>query len=190
MRGPANAAESAFVAEKEREGKLWFSQPKTFTLPQPLHSYRPDFYVVEDKCFYEIIGTRQAYSYQRRFIDAFRLEYPHLHLKVVNSGAWVRGPGHPRVDMPLQGRTWRGGSKFSTGRAHVWARTPAAKEIARALEETGSRNIREFAFKAGISPRALWWVASGRGSGCLVTMPSLREYLKATRRNGRKRKTA
>jgi hypothetical protein len=92
-----NAAERLFIAGLEYQRKTWFDQPKSFRLPAPLYSYRPDFYVIEDQCFYEIVGTRQAYSYQRQRIEAFRETYPHLRLELVNLGAWKRGSQGPRI---------------------------------------------------------------------------------------------
>ena len=50
----------------------------------PHKSYRPDFYVVEDNMFYEVSGTRQAYSLGREKYEAFQREYPSLKFKIVN----------------------------------------------------------------------------------------------------------
>ena len=80
-----------------RSGITAISQPRSFALPDPHHSYRPDFYVVEDNCFYEVLGSRQASSQQREKIDAFRLAYPHLTLKITNEGAWTTD-WNPEVD--------------------------------------------------------------------------------------------
>ena len=87
-----NAAERRFARKIEAQGKTWISQPRQFTLPEPYRSYRPDFYVVEDNCFYEVLGTRQAYSQQREKIAAFKVTYPHLTLKIINEGAWSTNP--------------------------------------------------------------------------------------------------
>lgn len=92
-----NAAERSFASKLEAQGKTWISQPRSFVLPVPHCSYRPDFFVVEDNCFYEVLGSRQAYSQQREKIDAFRMAYPHLTLKIVNEGAWVTD-WNPEVD--------------------------------------------------------------------------------------------
>ena len=91
-----NTAELTFI-KAHCEGKLWFHQPRAFVLRELGRTYRPDFYVVENGCFYEIIGSRQAYSYQREDIRAFRSEYPQYRLEVVNVGAWKNGPRHNRV---------------------------------------------------------------------------------------------
>ena len=91
-----NKAERRFAREMDRAGKTWFFQPRVFRLPPPYRSYRPDFYVIEDGCFYEVVGTRQAYSFRREQIEAFRAAYPQFHLEVWNGGAWQRGPFQPR----------------------------------------------------------------------------------------------
>ncbi len=71
---------------------LWFWQPKTFKLSNHLGTYRPDFYSVEKDRFYEVVGTRQAFSLQRAKIDQFRKDYPGYNLEIVNIGAYINGP--------------------------------------------------------------------------------------------------
>jgi len=95
----ATPTEKAFAERMDREGKTWFFQPRAFPLTRG--HYRPDFYVIEDACFYEVIGTRQAYSYRRVKMALFRAEYPHLTLRVANMGAWSDGPKQPRVAVPV-----------------------------------------------------------------------------------------
>lgn len=55
-----NRSEAEFAWQRDCEGKTWFHQPKKFALPAPWSSYTPDFYVVEDQCFYEILGSTSA----------------------------------------------------------------------------------------------------------------------------------
>ncbi len=98
-----NSAEAAFASQLEAEGKLYFYQPKAFVLPELETSYTPDFYVIEDKTFYEVIGTRQAFSYQREKIESFRLNYPKLQLEVVNVKAWRNGSGAARKKTVVRG---------------------------------------------------------------------------------------
>jgi hypothetical protein len=95
----ANVAEENFARSVEAEGKTWIFQPRQFRLPSG-RSYRPDFLVVEDRCFYEVIATRQAYSFARTNIAEFRMAFPRLRLRVVNLGAWKSGPRGPRVETP------------------------------------------------------------------------------------------
>lgn len=101
-----NKGEAAFARDMERAGKTWIYQPKVFRLQPPLRSYRPDFYVIEDRCFYEVCGTRQAYSYAIDKIEAFRREYPKLRLKIMNRGAWKDGARAPRLPGGSRRRPW------------------------------------------------------------------------------------
>jgi hypothetical protein len=79
-----NKHEMTFASFLESKGYLYFIQPKKFILPKPYHSYRPDFYVVDNNTFYEVSGTRQAYSYGREKYELFKVEYPDLKLEIVN----------------------------------------------------------------------------------------------------------
>ena len=86
-----NAAERRFARELDERNVLWFHQPKRFLLPKPFRSYKPDFYCVQDRTFYEIVGTRQAWDQAQSKYLAFRETYPNLRLKIVNGGAWSCG---------------------------------------------------------------------------------------------------
>lgn len=92
-----NAAETQFAKKLDNEGKLWFFEPKSFPLPEPNGKYLPDFFVVEDNKFYEVVGSRQAFSYNRSKYECFRATYPHLSLEIVNMGAWKNGKRTNRV---------------------------------------------------------------------------------------------
>jgi hypothetical protein len=98
--GRMSAAEVAFARDMDRQGKLWFYHPKTFELPEPERSYQPDFYVVEDNEFVEVAGTRQAYSYNRKKYEVFRLAYPNLKFRIVDANGWMYSNGKPRVERP------------------------------------------------------------------------------------------
>lgn len=119
----ANAAEAKFAAECEAAGKTWIYQPRTFYLPGGAEgavvSYRPDFYVVEDGCFVEIMASRQAYSYQLDAIERFRAAYPHLRLIVVNAGAWRNGPTGPRKETIVRYRQVYESNGRPTGRPKI-----------------------------------------------------------------------
>ena len=145
----ANAAERAFARACDEQGKTWLFQPKQFELPSPHRSYRPDFYVIEDGCFYEIVGTRQAYSFRREQIEAFRSVYPQYRLVVVNNGAWQNGPTGPRRDhvqpahKPLKRSTkekLRQMRRGSTGEA-----------IAALMQSHGIETFSELARKTGVN---------------------------------------
>ena len=100
-----NLAEATFAQQLNARGALWFHQPRKFRTSAG--NYVPDFYVVDDGRFYEVVGTRQAYSYQRRRIAAFQREYPHLRLEIVNIGAW-KGGALPNGRKPVVKRGIRG----------------------------------------------------------------------------------
>lgn len=84
-------AEAKYAQQLDEQGKLWFYQPKVFPLKR-YGSYRPDFYVVDDNCFIEVVGTSSTFSKQRAKIQAFQEQYPHLKLIIQNGGAWKNGP--------------------------------------------------------------------------------------------------
>ncbi len=61
--------ERQFASLLESQGKLFFYEPKSFKLPLPHSSYRPDFYVVDDNTFYGvcILDTRIAEYYTTKY---------------------------------------------------------------------------------------------------------------------------
>lgn len=97
-----NRRESEFLAVKEAEGKTLIAQPATFILPHPYLTYRPDFYCVEENCFYEVAGTRQAYSQGKDKYAAFKAQYPRVKFKIVKPDASIYQT-KPRPDFKLQG---------------------------------------------------------------------------------------
>ena len=117
MSNAMNAREAAFAQRIDRAGKTWIYQPRSFRTS--VGSYQPDFYVIEDQAFYEIVGSRQAYSYARVKIGAFINEYPQHTLIVVNEGAWVKGRLKPRKPRP----------KRSTGSKLTKAWTNAERDL-------------------------------------------------------------
>lgn len=100
--GRMNKTEQEFASMLESQNKLYFEQPKKFKLPMPHKSYRPDFYVVEDGTFYEVAGTRQAYSYNREKYKVFQQVYPWLKFKVVNPDGTDYQHRKPRVTKVKQ----------------------------------------------------------------------------------------
>lgn len=143
----ANKAERDFARETERAGKTWIYQPKVFALAPPLRSYRPDFYVIEDGCFYEVCGTRQAYSYAVDKIAAFRREYPHFVLKVVNGGAWKDGPVEPRIAGSR--RRYRRSATVTLERLSGCPPDTLAYKLGAAMRSIGVMTITDFARRTG-----------------------------------------
>lgn len=165
----SNRAENAFAARLEAEGKLWFHQPKTFVLPPPHYSYRPDFYVVDDGCFYEVVGTRQAYSYKRRAVDAFRSIYPKLRIEVVNNGAWIVGPQRARKKKVKRAQSLRPRGQSSAIRnARLRNLNGAGQEILRLIDEHGIQTLSQFSIKTVVSLQRINEILYGRSSGKIV----------------------
>jgi hypothetical protein len=150
-----SASEDQFAALLERGGKLYFEQPKKFKLPPPYHSYRPDFYVVDDGIFYEVVGTRQAYSYNRKKYKLFASEYPDLRLEIVKPDGSLYKPHGPRVSSV---KPAAGPRKYiSTPLSKLLKREGATanqKELLQAIVASG-HNIATFARVNGVRYPAL-----------------------------------
>jgi hypothetical protein len=62
-------------------------EPGRFAVKEPdcsrLRSYTPDFFCETNNVFYEVVGTRQAYSVNKWKYDAFRLRYTQYKLNIV-----------------------------------------------------------------------------------------------------------
>lgn len=99
-----NRAEYAFAQRLTDEGKLWFWQPRMFELPALGVSYRPDFYVVEDGCFVEVIGTVVQRRRTMPKVIAFRQAYPQYQLKVVED--ILPSPSRQRFETGLGLTPW------------------------------------------------------------------------------------
>jgi len=149
-----NGAEARFIKER-CAGKLWFHQPRAFYLKALGRTYRPDFYVVEDGCFYEIIATRQAYSYQRRDIEAFRIEFPDYRLEVVNLGAWQHGPrkGDRRVADPSGGTGYNALMRRLRRRPR---RTPIVERLLAVMADHDIENLTALAQRTGFTYQSIY----------------------------------
>ena len=158
--------ELQFVREIEGQGKTWLYEPRKFALPSPYNSYTPDFFVIEDGLFYEISSSRQAYSYQREKVAAFKKNYPHLKIEIVNGGAWEVGPSAPRVDVVR--RQYK----------HVWGRhgaltklrrrknlSPIAIELFEIMDDLNCRTVIELAQIIGVPAPHLYGILHGLKSG-------------------------
>jgi hypothetical protein len=67
---------------------------RRFLLPSIETTYRPDFYAPEEGVYYEVVGTRQAYSANRHKYEAMAIDHPDIVLRFVRSDA------SPYVPMP------------------------------------------------------------------------------------------
>ena len=52
-------------------------------LLKTIQIYQPDFYLPNTKTYIEIIGSRQAYSYNENKYENFRKQYPELDFKIL-----------------------------------------------------------------------------------------------------------
>lgn len=157
-----NKAERIFAQEIERHGKTWFFQPRTFRLPSPYRSYRPDFYVIEDRCFYEVVGTRQAYSFRREQMAMFRATYPRFRLEIWNGGAWATGPGLPRTPhvRPSKVLVPNAVRKIRQKLGSAQPGTCAAN-ILPLMDQHGIASLAALARQSGLSYYRLYRLASG-----------------------------
>ena len=63
-----------------------------------LYRYRPDFYCATTNTWFEVVGTRQAYSATKDKIAAFKVQFPNLTFKL------VRPDGTPHTSRPRKRR--------------------------------------------------------------------------------------
>lgn len=70
-----NKSEILFSSYLDEQGKTWFFEPKVFNFPMGQVIYCPDFYVVEENKFYEVIGSRQAYYANKHKYELFKKHY-------------------------------------------------------------------------------------------------------------------
>jgi len=75
-------AERIFAKFLKESGLEFVYQPAVFHFNGI--SYHPDFYIPKDQIFYEVIGTRQAYSQIRQKIEILKNIYPFLKILTVN----------------------------------------------------------------------------------------------------------
>lgn len=174
-----NRAEREFALSLDKAGKTWFYHGTQFDLPsgngRPLR-YQPDFYVIEDGCFYEVVGTRQAYSYQRQSIAAFRAAYPQFPLRVVNVGAWIRGPVQKRVEIPKRPHRSMAES-LGLRRARARAQTAVHHAILSVADLEGDRTLAAIARRLGVTMsrlRSLFYVTSPTPPDILMALAEWR----------------
>jgi len=74
-------SEKIFAKFLENQNKHYIYQPTRFKLKDT--TYRVDFYCLEDKTYYEVIGTRQAYSANKQKIIELKKIYPNIKFKIV-----------------------------------------------------------------------------------------------------------
>ena len=167
-----NHAEKRFAASLRRQGKKYVAQPGPFALPAPYFTYRPDFYVPDENCYYEVVGTRQAFSLQVGKINAFRSHWSSARLEIVNVGAWKRGP---KVDIERRGayESKSLNSRLAQKEADP-ASSPNCKRIIQIIRETRSRSVSEFVNLFGLKKSTVHSILRGE-TDCPGIMSSIEE---------------
>lgn len=77
-----HSREQIFADLLTSQGKEYFYQPAVFHVNGI--QYRPDFYTPSDMTFYEVVGSRQAFSQNRQKIETVKKAYPFLKIMIVN----------------------------------------------------------------------------------------------------------
>ena len=75
-------SEKQFANLLTRQGRKWQYPVQSFKLSTS--SYKPDFFLPEEKLYVEIIGTRQAYHRNKGKIEEFKRVYPQIQLIVLS----------------------------------------------------------------------------------------------------------
>lgn len=93
-----------FNCFKRKTGFDLVPQPCRFMLNDglPLAPYIPDFFCYENFTFYEVVGSKQAYSAGRRKYGALKAKYPELKLELVNPDGSRYVAGKQRQLKPLR----------------------------------------------------------------------------------------
>jgi hypothetical protein len=91
-------AERVFANFLKESGLEFVYQPATFHFKAI--SYRPDFYVPKYGTFYEVVGSRQAYSLTRQKINLLEKIYPFLTILPVNPDGSPYRSRSVRVQAP------------------------------------------------------------------------------------------
>lgn len=86
-------AERHYARKLCREKKEYVYQP---TVELSIGVFHPDFYLIADDVYIEIVGTRQAYHIAKRKIQIFHREYGEDKLLV------LKGDGKPYRPVPRQ----------------------------------------------------------------------------------------
>lgn len=135
-------AENVFASIMTRRNVKLVWPARRFHLPSLNTTYRPDFYAPVENIYYEVVGTRQAYSANRHKYEAMAVEHPEVTLY------FVCGNGQPYTPYEV-----KPGTSFTTflraigrlgGRRRAQVLTASRRrEIATLAAETRWRKARE-----------------------------------------------
>ena len=76
-------SEKKFAELLTKQKREWVYPAKRFNLGKT--TYRPDFFLPNEKLYIEVIGTRQAYHTNKDKIDKFKKLYPYIKFIIVDS---------------------------------------------------------------------------------------------------------
>lgn len=76
--------ESIFMEEMAAKGENLVYEPRFFRLSDGT-KYTPDFYNPATNTYYELAGTRQAWSGGKNKIARFQIEYPSVSFKIIKT---------------------------------------------------------------------------------------------------------
>lgn len=83
--GKMNLPERVFAQGLTVQGRRWIAQPCSFPLPDAPageRSYRPDFWLPDERLLIEVIGSREQRARCRRRAERFRQRYPEYRLEL------------------------------------------------------------------------------------------------------------
>jgi len=104
-----NRREQIFADFLTAQGKEFYYQPAVFHVDGI--QYRPDFYIPSERVFYEVVGSRQAFSQNRQKIDAVQKAYPFVKILIVNPDGTPHKARPIKVEMKIkrvQFERWNG----------------------------------------------------------------------------------
>lgn len=103
-RQPRHEREIEFARYLESEGKTWIYEPKIFYLEGfdgERIKYTPDFYCPEDNTYYEVAGSRQAFSRNKQKYFLLASRNPSIKFAVVKPNGFPYRMRHHYPISPL-----------------------------------------------------------------------------------------
>ena len=92
--------EQQFADLLTKQKRKWVYHPKRFKV-EDTH-YHPDFYLPKEKLYIEIVGTRQAYHFNKKKIKEFKKSYPLINFVVLDYLSNIYP--HPRIKMKKENK--------------------------------------------------------------------------------------
>lgn len=90
--------EKLFAELLDKQYRKWEYCPKKFKIRY--RTYTPDFYLPEENLYVEIVGSRQAYSFNKRkgTYDLFKATYPEINFVILD----YKGNPYPNKTKPKE----------------------------------------------------------------------------------------